>query len=63
MNGNEFGALIPVFLLVVMVLAGERFRYAWRARSENWIAEAWIYGLLVLGTFFSLAFYPFNNNF
>ena len=63
MNGSDFGALIPVVLLVVMVLAGERFRYAWRTRSKNWIGKAWIYGLLVVITFFSLAFYPFTNNY
>ena len=63
MNESDFGALIPVFLLVVMVLAGERFRYTWRAKSENWIAKAWIYGLLVVITFFALAFYPFTNNY
>ena len=38
-------------------------RYAWRTRSKNWIGKAWIYGLLVVITFFSLAFYPFTNNY
>lgn len=52
--------LTGTVLIVLVVLAGHRFRKAWKEREEDpqWHRRAWIYGVFAFFGLLILAFVP-----
>lgn len=53
--------LTGTLLVVLAVLAGHRFRRAWKDKAPGWQLRAWIYGVVAGAGLLALAFIPLLN--
>lgn len=55
--------LTGTVLVVIVVLAGHRFRKAWKERESDprWVMRAWIFGSLAFFGLIALAFVPLES--